>query len=466
MKKVLSTILAAFIFCTINAQSIEGTWNGKIDVNNTFLTIVLHIQDSLGSKVLMDSPDQYTFGIPCDSSFFSNDSLFISIKSIGLTINGNYNTEKDSIFCFFKQMGFSADLVLGRGDFTKKKIVRKQDPVDFPYHVEEVSIKSADDVILAGTLTMPNEKTNVKPSNKIVVLISGSGAQNRDEELFDHRPFLVLSDYLTRNGIAVIRYDDRGTAESTGKFSTATTYDLSLDAEAVVNYIKGRDDLKDMSIGLVGHSEGGMIAPMVAVRNSDIDFIVLLAGPGIPIEELLIHQNNDIMVANNAPKDIIDIEIKSIKKSYSIINNNKLNDEEKLKKIIAVKEKSYKQYPEGWISEEDIQQIVETEAKSYLQPWFKYFVGFNPQNYLKKTTVPVLALNGTNDIQVRAKENLEGIEKSLKKAGNTNYKIVPLPQQNHLFQKCLFGNTELYIKNEETFNEDSMKIIADWINEN
>ncbi|MDL2239544.1 alpha/beta fold hydrolase [Bacteroidales bacterium OttesenSCG-928-K03] len=462
-KKLSTIILAALIFSSVSAQSIEGSWNGKIDVGGNFLNLVFHAEDSLATKVLMDSPDQHAFGILCDSSFYRNDSLYLSIKSIGMTVTGIYDVEKDSIFAVFNQMAFSTDLALGRGNIVKEKIVRPQDPVDFPYHVEEVRISSVDDVVLAGTLTMPNEQTNVKYANKIVVLISGSGAQNRNEELFDHRPFLVLSDFLTRNGIAVIRYDDRGTAESTGKFSEATTYDLSLDAEAVVNYIKSRDDLKNMSVGLIGHSEGGMIAPMIASRNSDIDFIVSLAGPGIPISELMMHQNYDIMVAGNAPKEIIDIEMKSINKIYKVLKNNKLDDDKMFFKIVSIKEKTYAKYPEGWMDKESIKQMSETEAESYLGTWLKYFATFNPQDYLKKTKVPVLALNGTNDIQVRAMENLEGIEKGLKKAKNDNCTIVPMPQLNHLFQKCLFGSINYYPKLDETFNEEAMKIIANWI---
>ena len=455
--------MLAFVFCGLNAQSISGAWNGKLNLGNSSLALVFNIQDSLAKVVTMDSPDQHAFGMVSDSSYFCNDSLFVAIRSIGMSVKGYFDVEKDSIFATFKQMSFACDLVLGRGAGLKEKVARKQDPTDFPYYIEEVSIKSSADVVLAGTLTMPNELTDCKPTNKIVILISGSGPQNRNEELMDHRPFLVLSDFLTRKGIAVIRYDDRGVEKSTGDFASATSYEHSLDAEAVVNYIKQRNDLKGMSIGLIGHSEGGMIAPMLASRNADVDFIVLMASPGIPITELMTHQNIDAMIAGSAPESIIKLETKSLKQTYSILTNKKLSDEAKYNKVLSIATETYNKYPAGFIQKESIKQIAETKAKAYFSPWFKYFINFNPQEYLQKVSVPVLAINGTNDIQVRAKENLAGIEKSLKKGGNNNVSIVSLPQLNHLFQKCLFGNIEMYAKNEETFNEEAMGVVADWI---
>jgi pimeloyl-ACP methyl ester carboxylesterase len=463
-KKILIIILIGITF-VINSQSIMGTWNGVLNANKQLIPLVFHIHDSLATSVSMDSPEQHAYGIKAETSSFQNDSLHLSIKSLGASMIGYHDADKDSIFMDFKQMGVKGKLVLGRGDYVKEKPVRTQDPVDFPYYVEEISIPSVEGVTLAGTLTMPNFCTNKESVNKIVVLISGSGAQDRNEEIFDHRPFLVLSDYLTRNGISVIRYDDRGTAESTGDFANSTTYDFSLDVEAVVNYIKNRDDLKEMSIGLIGHSEGGMIAPMVATRNLHVDFIVLLAAPGIPVSELMIHQNMDIMNAAKAPKEVISLEIKSLKEIYTVLKNNKLDQNTQLEKVISIKEKTYKKYPKGMINKDDIKQMSESRAKPYFSTWMYYFCTFNPQEYLSKITIPVLALNGEKDIQVRAKENLEGIEKSLKKADNQNYTVVNLPNLNHLFQKCLFGSTNFYATNKETFNEEAMRRIAEWIND-
>jgi pimeloyl-ACP methyl ester carboxylesterase len=219
-----------------------------------------------------------------------------------------------------------------------------------------------------------------------------------------------------------------------------------------------------MSIGLIGHSEGGMIAPMVASRNPNVDFIVLLAAPGIPISEMMVRQNSDIMIAGKVPKEIIELEIKGLKEIYAVLKNNKLDVNKKLEKVISIKEKTYQKYPDGFINKDDIEKMSETGAKIYLSPWMHYFGNMNPQEYLRKITIPVLALNGAKDIQVSATENLEGIEKSLKKAGNKNYKIVNLPDLNHLFQKCFFGTSDYYPKNKETFNEGAMRVIAEWVN--
>ena len=462
-QKFLTCILIGIVF-TVNSQSIADSWNGKLQVGKSSLTIVLHINDAVATEVSMDSPDQYAYGIKCESSQFVNDTLFVSIKSLGVSITGFYDVEKDSIFTQFKQMGHKFPLVLGRGDVAKEKPIRKQDPLDFPYYVEDIYIPSVEGVTLAGTLTMPNSCTaDAKPSNKIVVLISGSGAQDRNEEIFDHRPFLVLSDFLTRNGISVIRYDDRGTAESTGNFANSTTYDFSLDAEAVVNYIKNREELKDLSVGLIGHSEGGIIAPMVASRNPDVDFIILLAGPGIPISELMVYQNIDVMMTTNMPKDIMDMKVKSVKDIYDVLKNNKLDKDKKLEKIIFIQEKTYKKYPKGVVNKDDIKRLSQNDADEYLSSWVYYFANCNPQEYLSKITIPLLALHGAKDIQVRAKENLEGIEQTLKKAGNPNYTIVNFPDLNHLFQTCVSGSMEFYVKNKETFNEEAMKSIVEWI---
>ena len=207
-------------------------------------------------------------------------------------------------------MAFSCDVEFVRGDYIKEKNVRPQDPTDFPYYQEDIFVTdSTTSVTLAATLTMPDDVQ----AESVVILISGSGAQNRNEEVLDHRPFLVLSDFLTRNGIAVIRYDDRGTAESTGNFAGSTTYDFADDVESIVNYIHTRNELKNMKIGLAGHSEGGMIAPIVASRRNDIDFLVLLAAPAVPITKLYHKQLHDLMAVANTPEEILSIEDKSKK---------------------------------------------------------------------------------------------------------------------------------------------------------
>jgi hypothetical protein len=340
-----------------------------------------------------------------------------------------------------------------RGEFKPKP--RKQDPKDFPYIVEEVEIFNPEtNVRLSGTLTAPYDYK----CDKVVILVSGSGLQNRDEEILGHKPFLVLSDYLTRNGIAVIRYDDRGFGKSTGDAINATTYDLSLDAESVVEFIRNDSRLKDMKIGIIGHSEGGMIAPMVATRNSDVDFIVMLAGPAVEISQLMARQNYDVLKSSGISEDVAKQYAQLATKEYKVLKDKKLSIDEKKAKILATMKEMENLVPSG-SDEEALQANVEI----MFSPWMYYFINFNPQDYLCKVKIPLLALNGDKDVQVYSTDNLAGVEKAMKKAKNPNYKTIELKGLNHLFQKCIFGSLNFYGRNEETFNEDAMKTIAEWI---
>lgn len=266
---------------------IVGDWNGVLKVEHTQMSIIFHIIENDGVyTATLDSPDQGAKGIPADETSFENNELKITVNA-AITYVGKYDASSNTIKGNFEQGGMSIPLNLSKEEVKKEINARKQEPKDYPYVQEEVEVKNeVADVVLAGTLTMPKDKK----MKQVVILISGSGAQDRNADLgiLNHRPFLVWSDYLTRNGIAVLRYDDRGIAKSTGDFSKATSADFANDAEAIVTYLQSREDMKDVKIGLMGHSEGGMVAPMVAARNKAVDFVVLLAGPGIATSELLL----------------------------------------------------------------------------------------------------------------------------------------------------------------------------------
>jgi dipeptidyl aminopeptidase/acylaminoacyl peptidase len=296
----LSTILYA--------QSLVGSWSGALQVQGTTLHIVFNISTT-GSRFTstIDSPDQGAIGLATDNTSIIDNNIIIEATKLGIIYKGTYFPDSSKIIGTFNQGPASLPLTLSKSSEhnpVAKTTKRPQDPTDFPYKQEEVTfanLKAGNQ--LSGTLTMP---LSGKVS-KIVILISGSGPQNRNEEAlqFNHRPFLVWSDWLSRNGIAVLRYDDRGVGKSTGQFATATSADFADDAEAAVTYINSREDLKRLSIGLVGHSEGGMIAPMVATRNPLIKFTVLLAGPGIPISELMLKQSDDQLRLTGAPDNAI-----------------------------------------------------------------------------------------------------------------------------------------------------------------
>ena len=455
MKELFYTsLLAILVSSSLFSQNIIDTWHGDLNVGNGMtLAVVLNINGMSADSITMDSPEQAAFGIKIDNADFSSEKFTLEISSLGAKLEGEPNATYDTLYCTLTQHKQALPLTMTRGAYVPKP--KKQDPKDYPYIVEEVEIFNPEtNVKLSGTLTAPYDYK----CDKIVILVSGSGLQNRNEEILGHKPFLVLSDYLTRNGIAVIRYDDRGFAKSTGDASNATTYDLSLDAESVVKFIKNDSRLKDMKIGIIGHSEGGMIAPMVADRNSDVDFVVMLAGPAVNIWQLMARQNYDVLRSNGISEDIAKQYAQLASKTYKILNDKKSSIDDKKAKVRTIMNEMEKLAPSGYDEE-----TLQANLDELFTPWMSYFIDFNPQDYLCKVKVPILALNGDKDVQVYSKDNLAGVEKAMKKAKNSNYKILELKGLNHLFQKCIFGSPNFYGKNDETFNEDAMKTIAEWI---
>jgi pimeloyl-ACP methyl ester carboxylesterase len=335
---------------------------------------------------------------------------------------------------------------------------RPQDPTDFPYKQEEVSISNTKSKVkLAGTLTMPSSGK----VSKIVILITGSGPQNRNEEVLNHRPFLVWSDWLTRHGIAVLRYDDRGVAKSTGNFATATSFDFADDAEAAVSYIHSRPDLNHLSIGLMGHSEGGFIAPIVAGRNNNVKFIVLLAGPGVPIYQLGLKQSADMSRVAGVSDTIIAQNLALNTKFFNLTLQDSSvsvgqfkNDIDTLLHHEMLSRHWDKAKFNGW------KQAYERLTN----PWQRIFLRLKPADYLVKLKCPVLALNGTKDIAVNCEANLAAITKALNQGGNKKYKIVRFQGLNHLFQKAKTGSEKEYTQISETINPVVLTTVSNWIN--
>mgnify|MGYP003645058677 CR=1 FL=1 len=287
--KTFSLFLLAFFFTLVSfAQDITGQWNGALKVQGIQLRLVFNItKTETGYSATMDSPDQGVFGIPATAASFDEGKLKVSITNANIKYEGTLGDDK-IIIGVFNQGGQSFPMNLSRDEIAKLGSNRPQEPKKpFPYRSEDVIFENKQaEILLAGTLTMP-EKEGTYPA---VVLISGSGPQNRDAELMGHKPFLVLSDYLTKKGIAVLRFDDRGTAASTGNFASATSVDFATDVASAVQYLQSRPEIDKSKIGLIGHSEGGIIAPMVAGGSDDIDFLVLLAGTGIRGDKLLLAQ--------------------------------------------------------------------------------------------------------------------------------------------------------------------------------
>lgn len=441
-------------------QDITGQWNGLLKVQGTQLRIVFNISKAEnGYTATMDSPDQHAKGIPLTSVTFEAQTLRIVAANLGMEYVGTLKPEQ-VVEGTFKQGGMSIPLNLSREIAEKKEIVRPQEPQKpYPYYEEEVKFKNMGaGITLAGTLSLP-KKDGVFPA---VVLITGSGAQNRNEELMGHKPFLIIADFLTRNGIAVLRFDDRGTASSEGNFKASTTNDFATDVNAGVEYLMTRKEINKKKIGLIGHSEGGIIAPIVANNSKNVAFIVLLAGTGIPGDQLLLLQQELIGNASGmseekrqAVRTISTSIFEMVKKSNSV---DQLTAD--LTTFVKQELKNFPDRPQG-ISDDD---FVKSQVREVVNPWMLNFIKYNPATALEKVKCPVLALNGEKDLQVPPKENLGAIREALAKGGNKKVTTLELPGLNHLFQECKTGSPSEYATIDQTFSPSALAEILKWIN--
>ncbi len=444
-----------------NTVNVEGKWLGTLNVSAIQYRIVFNINKSEDGnlKATLDSPDQGAKDIPIEKVTLDKNKIKLVVTLIKGEYNGIVYPDSDKIEGTWSQGGMNFPLNLEK---TKQEIAvnRPQEPKEpFPYNSEEVSYENKKaGITLAGTFTSPKEEGPFPA----VLLITGSGAQNRNEELLGHKPFLVLADYLTKLGIAVLRVDDRGIGQSTGNFQTATSLDFADDALAGVEYLKSRKDVDKNKIGLIGHSEGGLIAPIVADESKDVAFIVLMAGPGIPGDQLLLKQSALIMKASGRSDSSIARAQKISAKVFNIIKTEK--DSAKAYSMIYSLLNNY--YDKLTPSEKKEIGDKETYLKQIdvaLEPWFRFFINYDPEPALEKVKCPVLAINGEKDLQVPPKEDLEAIDAALKKGGNKNYRTVQLPGLNHLFQTSKTGSPSEYSKIEETIAPIALKTIGDWI---
>lgn len=478
MNKLFFLSIAVFITTAIFGQTLVGDWSGAIEIQGTELPIIFHVSQEAGIySASFDSPAQQAFGLAVSEVKAENDSVTFVMQVIGGKYSGKLNSEKLKITGNLYQNGLVMPLVLNKtlGVASSPNLNRPQTPKPpFPYKSEEVIYQSADKSIQFGaTFTVPLPDPNVDyfraPIYPTALLISGSGKQDRDETISGHKPFAVLADYLTRNGIAVLRVDDRGMGKTTGNFGTSTTADFAKDVEAGIAYLKTRQDVDLDHIGLIGHSEGGLIAPMVASQRKDIGFIVLLAGPGIPVLTMMEQQSADVLASSGIPapdieqyrplyKNIVTTIINAPDSSSAVVNATAVFKKWQLgKSARAIKNTT------GVSSEKDIEKFVGAFMKDLNSPWFNYFMKQDPGEHLVKTNCPVLAINGEKDIQVSAKQNLAGIQAALEKAGNKNFKTREMPGLNHLFQHCTTCTVQEYGELEESFDPATMKLIAEWI---
>lgn len=460
MKKIIFFLLSIiFTLSSVTAQEITGDWNGVLSIQGMKLRLVFHItKTDAGFSATMDSPDQGAKGIPMTSAKFENNILTLEHTAAKIVFSGTLD-KMGFVTGNFVQGAMTFPLMLTRKEVVVEKPKRPQDPKKpYPYNSEDITfINNKDSITLAGTFTYPTGKAKFP----VVILISGSGAQNRDEELMGHKPFLVLSDYLTRNGIAVLRYDDRGSFASTGNFAASTSADFARDVEAAIQYLKTRKEINAKKIGLIGHSEGGLIAPMVASRSKDVAYIVMMAGPGISGAEILLRQQELIGRANGIKEEDI-AETKATNSSiYKFIDE--IENTDSLRNALTSFVKTEMQKKTKLPSEKAAQEMAENQIAQIMSPWMLYFMRYNPAPTLEKVKCPVLAINGSKDLQVPAEINLQTIEKSLKKAGNKKYVVKELTGLNHLFQECKTGSPNEYAEIEQTISPLALETMLKWI---
>ena len=383
-----------------SSKAIFGSWVGKLDIPSGEVRIIFVIKKEDDTiKSVIKSPDQSPMSFPADTTILKENFVQIVLTKYHIKFDGNCNWKDTSITGTFVQGAFSESIVL-----KPFKQNRPQEPhPPFPYISEDVSFKNnIEGITLVGTLTMPSAGGPFPA----VVLITGSGPQDRNEEIFGHKPFFVLADYLTRNGIAVLRFDDRGTGKSTGNYARSDANNFANDVVAGIEFLKKNDKIDKSKIGLIGHSEGGMIAPMIASENPDVAFIVMMAGPGIPGDQLLLLQAEKIFKMAKISDDVIALDRKIKLKIFREINKNE-DSASTAKKIIGYYSK---------LSDSSLEKLkIPRDKIKLIIPQFMYpeilaLIRYKPADYLKKVKCPVLAIDGERDLQVPAKENLKGIE--------------------------------------------------------
>jgi uncharacterized protein len=442
-----------------DAKGPEGYWMGPLKLGAVDLRIGLKVErkgDALSGG--LDSPDQGGPRMKADAVTFKDGKLVMTIKSIGAEYEGELTKDGAELKGEFRQSGSKLALTLKRLD-KEPTFARPQDPKrPYPYREEEVEYENKPaQVKFGGTLTLPKGDGPFPAA----LLITGSGPQDRDESLMGHRPFLVLADHLTRKGIAVLRVDDRGVGKSTGSTMNSTTADFADDALAGIAYLKTRKEIDSKKIGLIGHSEGGLVAPLAASKSPDVAFVVLLAGTGISGEEILYLQGRLIAEAAKTPEKAIAEQIRLQKLVFGIVKETKDN-KEAVKRVEEALEQEMAKMTDK--EKEEAKKVpIKQQLDAVTTPWFRYFLTYDPVPALRKTKCPALAICGEKDLQVPPKENLSAIEKALKEGGNEDVTVREFPGLNHLFQTCKTGAPSEYGTIEETIAPLVLDTISEWI---
>lgn len=443
MKRIIALTALVAVVIWAHGRNISGDWSGKLDVRpDMSLKIVFHFTDS---TVTLDSPDQGAYGIAGKLWHISADSVNVRIPSLSASFAGGL---KDNCLTgVFKQGLRKFPLTLLPGI---KKAVRPQTPVPpFPYRTEDLKIETAAGIV-AGTLTMPE---NANKKTPLAVLITGSGSQNRDEELFEHKPFAVIADYLAHNGVATFRYDDRGIGESTGDVLSATTADFAADVSEIIAYFRRTAHFG--RIGIIGHSEGGLISYMLGAKPRAVDFIVSIAGPSIKGSRIIAYQNKIALLKSGVPQSAAEDFERAIEKAFEYRLNNSGNitvTEQLLGEI-------YPQKDNDAVSKQLAGTLSGVLAPSSPSPWLDFFLAYDPADDLSKLRCKALIIYGGKDMQVPASLNADKARRLARKAV-----VKQFEQLNHLMQHADTGSVEEYKEIEETFAPEVLREISEFIN--
>ena len=439
------------------ATRLLGDWHGRLDPNGARMRIAVHFTRAAGRVVgTLDSPDQQASGLPIDSVYVRRDTLFFEMRAIGGRYRGVFSRDGGSLEGTWQQ-GTAQALNLVRGPLPE--IARVQEPAKpYPYAVEEVAVRNeAAGVTLAGTLTEPRGAGPFPAA----VLIGGTGRGDRDLELQGHRPFLVLADRLARDGVAVLRLDDRGIGRSTGRVGSATLEDLAADVRAALGFLAARPELDRARLGVIGHGEGSLVATMVASGAKDVAFLVLLAGHGVPGDRELVLQGDAVMRVmgeredmiswNHRLQDLMFAEVAAVPDSAQL--------HARLLKVIAA---ALQRLPPQQLARVS-QANLEEQAADMSTRWFRSFLAFDPGPALRRVTCPVLAMTGGYDMQVPASDNLPAIESALTAGGNHDVHTIAMPNLNHRFQNAPTGSPAEYGNIEETFAPAALDSLSSWL---
>ncbi len=450
------SLLVALCLCLLPAlvsqtpaAPINGDWAGALSINTAKVRIVIKLETTAdGLSASLQSPDQGPQWVKAASATLKGGELSLGFPEMHATYLAELSADGTKFEGTFTQGGMPLPLALARvTNATQLERKRPQMPVGpFPYTSENLNYGSGENV-LAATLTLPKGKGPFPA----VILICGSGPHDRDETLMGHKPFLVLADALTRRGIAVLRADKRGVGKSTGNYATATSADFANDAEAGLNYLLRRQEIDANRIGLLGHSEGGDIAPMVAARNANVAFVILLAGPAIPGDQLIVEQTRALALASGVEQKVADKSADTEAKLVAIV---------KAEQPVAARDKALRDAlgPYGLSGDK-----LEANLKALTSPWYVEFLRYAPASNLAKLQVPLLALYGEKDMQVPPTVNAPALKKALDAAGDKQYETVVYPGLNHLFQTAKTGLPSEYGEIEETIAPAVLKKIGDWV---